>query len=108
MVYTATLFQDLATSAGYDLVAGPGSSCRSSTDSGQCVLPWAGGTKPVASIVLVANGIGFAIMAVIFTTLSSVADYGNNGRWILFILTVICWAAQYACMAITCTLLESL
>ena len=80
MVYTQTLFQNLATAYGYDPIAGPGSSCRSSTASGQCVIPWAGGTKPVASIVLIANGIGFAIMTVIFTTVSSLADYGTNGR----------------------------
>ncbi|KAN0074508.1 Autophagy-related protein 22-like protein [Tylopilus felleus] len=101
MVYTQTLFQNLATAYGYDPIAGPGSSCRSSTASGQCVIPWAGGTKPVASIVLIANGIGFAIMTVIFTTVSSLADYGTNGRWFLFFLTVVCWAAQYACMALT-------
>ena len=103
MVYTPTLFLNLATAAGYDPVAGPGSSCRSSTNSGQCVLPWMGGTKPVSSIFLIANGIGFAIMTVIFTTIGPVADYGTYGRWILLSLTVICWAAQYACMALTCT-----
>ncbi|KAN0097168.1 Autophagy-related protein 22-like protein [Tylopilus felleus] len=101
MVYTPTLFLNLATAAGYDPVAGPGSSCRSSTNSGQCVLPWMGGTKPVSSIFLIANGIGFAIMTVIFTTIGPVADYGTYGRWILLSLTVICWAAQYACMALT-------
>lgn len=102
MIYTQTLFQSLATAAGYDPVAGPGASCLSSTASGQCILPWMGGTKSVTSIVLIANGISFAIMTVILTTIGSVADYGTNGRWILFTLTVICWAAQYACMVLTC------
>ncbi|KAN0097165.1 Autophagy-related protein 22-like protein [Tylopilus felleus] len=101
MIYTQTLFQSLATAAGYDPVAGPGASCLSSTASGQCILPWMGGTKSVTSIVLIANGISFAIMTVILTTIGSVADYGTNGRWILFTLTVICWAAQYACMVLT-------
>ncbi|KAF8551739.1 MFS general substrate transporter [Imleria badia] len=96
-----TLFQSLATAAGYDPAVGPGSSCLSSTASGQCVLPWMGGTKSITSIVLIANGISFAIMTAIFTTIGSAADYGTFGRWLLFTLTVICWAAQYACMALT-------
>ena len=100
--YTQTLFQNLATTAGYDPVAGPGSSCLSNTASGQCVLPWMGGTKSVTSVVLIANGISFAIMTFIFTTIGSVGDYGTFGRWLLFTVTVICWAAQYACMALTC------
>ncbi|KAH7926783.1 MFS general substrate transporter [Leucogyrophana mollusca] len=99
--YTQTLFQALATAAGYDPVVGPGSSCLADTASGQCVLPWAGGTKSVASVVLVANGVSFAVMTAIFTTVGSAADYGTFGRWLLFAVTVICWAAQYACMALT-------
>lgn len=56
-----TLFQSLATSAGYDPIRGPGSSCNDADASGQCVLPWAGGTKAVSSVVLIANGISFAV-----------------------------------------------
>ena len=103
MIYTPTLFQNLATAAGYDPIAGPGSSCLSSTASGQCVLPWMGGTKPVTSVILVASGIGFALMTVIFTVIGSVADYGTLGRWILLIATIVSWVSQYACMALTCT-----
>jgi len=101
--FTQTLFQSLATAAGYDPTVGPGSSCLSNTASGQCVLPWMGGTKSVASVVLIANGTSFAIMTAIFTTIGSAADYGTFGRWLLFTVTVVCWAAQYACMALTCT-----
>ena len=56
-----TLFQSLATAAGYDPVRGPGSSCTDADASGRCVLPWGSGTKAVSSIVLVANGISFAV-----------------------------------------------
>ncbi|KAG1803158.1 MFS general substrate transporter [Suillus variegatus] len=69
-------------------VAGPGSSCLATTASGQCVVPWGSGTN-------------FAIMTTIFTTIGSAADYGTFGRWLLFVVTVVCWAAQYACMALT-------
>ena len=40
-------------------------------------------------------------MTLIFTTIGSAADYGTFGRWLLFILTLICWAAQFASMALT-------
>lgn len=61
MNYAMTLFQSLAFSAGYDPSKGPGSSCDTDNASGQCVLPWAGGTKTVSSVVLVANGVSFAV-----------------------------------------------
>lgn len=96
-----TLFQSLATAAGYDPTRGPGSSCLAQNASGQCVLSWAGGTKAVASIVLIANGISFATMTLLFTTIGSAADYGMFGRWLLFAMTVICWVAQFASMSLT-------
>ncbi|KAG1892074.1 autophagy-related protein 22-like protein [Suillus subluteus] len=99
--YTQTLFQGLATAAGYDPVAGPGSSCLADTASGQCIVPWGSGTKSVSSVMLTADGISFAIMTAILTTIGSAADYGTFGRWLLFAITVVCWAAQYACMALT-------
>ncbi|KAG6902218.1 hypothetical protein C0995_003050 [Termitomyces sp. Mi166 len=101
MNYAMTLFQSLAFAAGYDPVKGPGSSCNTDNASGQCVLPWAGGTKTVSSVVLVANGVSFAVMTLIFTTIGSAADYGTFGRWLLFVITVICWAAQYSTMSLT-------
>jgi hypothetical protein len=56
MSYSLTLFQLLATAAGYDPHLGPGSTCT--TD---CVIPFAGGTKSVTSVVLIANGIAFGV-----------------------------------------------
>jgi hypothetical protein len=40
-------------------------------------------------------------MTLIFTTVSAAADYGNLGRWMLLISTVICWGSQFATMALT-------
>ena len=116
-----TLFQQLATNAGWDPTKGKGSSCTASDASGQCVLPWGSGTKSVNSIVLVATGVSFAVcvnhpcflsfliaaflqvMALMFTTIGSAADYGRFGRWLLFVVTVICWASQFASMSLTST-----
>ncbi|TFK92845.1 MFS general substrate transporter [Polyporus arcularius HHB13444] len=99
--YSMTLFQSLATAAGYDPLRGPGSSCSGDGSSGQCVVPWGGGHKAVSSVVLVANGVSFAIMTLIFTTIGSAADYGSFGRWLLLVITVICWGAQFASMSLT-------
>ncbi|TFK43968.1 autophagy-related protein 22-like protein [Crucibulum laeve] len=99
--FSMTLFQSLANAAGFDPVKGPGSSCSAEDASGQCVVPWAGGTKAVSSVVLIANGVSFAVMTLIFTTIGSAADYGTFGRWLLFVITCICWAAQFASMSLT-------
>jgi Vacuole effluxer Atg22 like len=97
-----TLFQSLATSAAFDASLGPGNPCSPSTSSSACLLPWGSGTKSVSSVVLVANGVSFAIMTALFTTIGSAADYGTFGRWLLFGLTIICWGAQFASMSLTC------
>ncbi|KAF9038315.1 MFS general substrate transporter [Hymenopellis radicata] len=99
--YAMTLFQSLAFAAGYDPVKGPGASCNASDASGQCVVPWGSGTKAVSSVVLVANGVSFAVMTLIFTTIGSAADYGTFGRWLLLVITCVCWAAQFATMSLT-------
>ncbi|KAJ3923922.1 autophagy-related protein 22-like protein [Lentinula edodes] len=96
--YSLTLFQLWATAAGYDRAQGPGSSCTASSD---CVLPWGNGVKAVASVVLVANGVSFAVMTFIFTTIGSAADYGSFGRWLLLVITCICWGAQFASVSLT-------
>ncbi|KAF8165860.1 MFS general substrate transporter [Crassisporium funariophilum] len=99
--FSMTLFQSLANAAGYDPVKGVGSSCSAADASGQCVVPWGSGTKAVSSVVLVANGASFAVMTMIFTTIGSAADYGTFGRWLLLVITCVCWAAQYASMSLT-------
>ena len=120
--YTMTLFQSLANAAGYDPVQGPGSSCSASNASGQCVLPWVGGTKSVSSVVLIANGLSFAVsfhfnsdfsgwpslvrckvLVVLFTTVGSAADYGSFGRWFLLVITCTGWASLFAFVSLTST-----
>ena len=114
-----TLFQGLATAAGYDPVRGPGSSCLGNEASGQCVLPWGSGTKEVGSIVLLVNGVSFAVrrfaqsitithlphsqtMALVLATIGPVADFRTFGRWLFLISNVICWATQFATISLTC------
>ncbi|KGO44206.1 Major facilitator superfamily domain, general substrate transporter [Penicillium expansum] len=95
--YSQTLFQWALNGAGYQPGSNPPKAC---TDSSPCVVPWAGGTKSVSSVVLIANGLCFTFMTVIFVWLGSAADYGTFGRWLLLALTVVCWALQYGMMSI--------
>ena len=117
--FSMTLFQSLANAAGYDPIAGPGSSCTAEGSSGQCVVKWGSGVKAVSSVVLLANGLSFAVrqkypffcalltirmkvMTLIFTSIGSAADYGTFGRWLLLGVTAVCWAAQFSSMSLTC------
>lgn len=95
--YSQTLFQWALTGAGHIPDTNPPKPC---TDSSACVVPWAGGTRSTSSVVLIANGLCFAFMTVIFVWLGSAADYGSFGRWLLLVLTVICWALQYGMLSI--------
>ncbi|KAL5339159.1 autophagy-related protein 22-like protein [Aspergillus crustosus] len=95
--YTQALFQWALNSAGTQPNTNPPKPC---TDSSPCVVPWAGGPKSVSSVVLIANGLSFTFMTIIFVWLGSAADYGSFGRWLLLALTVVCWALQYGMLAI--------
>jgi MFS-type transporter involved in bile tolerance (Atg22 family) len=96
--YSQALFQSALSSAGWDPAVTPIE--KGNCTTGGCVVSWGSGTRSVASIVLIANGICFAVMTVMFVGLGSAADYGNFGRWLLLVLTVICWVFQYCMMAI--------
>ncbi|KAI9830541.1 MAG: hypothetical protein M1819_005499 [Sarea resinae] len=95
--YSQALFQSALTNAGFQPGTTPPQPCTGST---ACVVPWNGGTRSVSSVVLIANGLCFAFMTLMFVWLGSAADYGSFGRWLLLVLTVICWAFQYGFMAI--------
>lgn len=89
-------FQSTLTAAGHDPATG--GAC---TASSACVVPWGPhGTRAVSSVVLIANGLCFAVMTLLFVVLGSAADYGTFGRWLLLVLTVICWAFQFGFMGI--------
>ncbi|KAH8682961.1 autophagy-related protein 22-like protein [Tricladium varicosporioides] len=96
--YSQALFQSALTGDGWDPSIFPPK--KGNCSAGGCVVAWGSGTRSVASVVLIANGICFAVMTVIFVALGSAADYGNFGRWLLLVLTVICWIFQYCMMAI--------
>ncbi|GME35470.1 putative mfs general substrate transporter protein [Neofusicoccum parvum] len=96
--YSQTLFQSALASAGHDPAISP--PAAGNCGDGACVVPWGRGTRSVASVVLIANGLCFAVMTVLFVWLGSAADYGSFGRWLLLVLTVVCWIFQYGFMSV--------
>ena len=58
-VFTMALFQSLVSSAGFN-PSHPDQQCESGT-SADCVVPWAGGSMSVSGVVLIANGLSFAV-----------------------------------------------
>ncbi|KAI5782573.1 autophagy-related protein 22-like protein [Geopyxis carbonaria] len=92
--YSQALFQSTLTAAGHVPGTSPPAKCSASS---ACVV--AG--RSVAGMVLLANGVCFAAMTVLFITLGSVADYGKSGgRWMLAVCTAVCWACQFGFMGV--------
>ncbi|ESZ97147.1 autophagy-related protein Atg22B2 [Sclerotinia borealis F-4128] len=96
--YSQALFQSSLSRGGWDPTITPIQ--KGNCTTGACVIPWGSGTRSVSSAVLIANGICFTIMTIIFVALGSAADYGNFGRWLFLFLTVVCWIFQYGMMSI--------
>lgn len=94
---TLDRFQWALNGAGHQPDTDPPKPC---TESSSCVVPWAGGTRSTSSVILIANGLCFTFMTVIFVWLGSAADYGSFGRWLLLALTIVAWALQYGMLAI--------
>ncbi|KAI9650032.1 hypothetical protein NHQ30_000045 [Ciborinia camelliae] len=85
--YSQAIFQSALSKSGWDPAITPIQ--RGNCTTGGCVIRWGSGTRSVSSVVLIANGICFTIMTIIFVALGSAADYGNFGRWLLLFLTVV-------------------
>ncbi len=66
-----------------------------------CRLRFAGKERTVESIVLLCNGLSFAIQAVLFLVIGSFADYGRNRPYILVASTVVAIAVSFAWLGVT-------
>jgi MFS-type transporter involved in bile tolerance (Atg22 family) len=64
------------------------------------LLTFAGSERDVASIVLVANGISFALQAVLFLFIGAYADFGTGRRWILVFWSLVSFAIGFAWLAV--------
>lgn len=66
-----------------------------------CRLMFMGKDRTVESIVLLSNGVSFAIQAVLFIAIGSFADYGKNRPYILIVCTVVAIAISFAWLGVT-------
>ncbi|KAG1821615.1 autophagy-related protein 22-like protein [Suillus subaureus] len=91
-------FQNLLFLAGYDPSQPPSSApCGSSTD---CVLPYLGKIRNINSIVLLTNGISFAIQAVLLLLIGAWADYGTWRPNITIIFTLVAVAVSFVWLGV--------
>lgn len=95
--YARLLFQSLASAAAIDIVTGTPCAGR---EGEACRLRFAGKERSVASVALIADGVSFGIMTLLFTTIGSAADYGDVSRYVLLLATLVCWSTQFALLSV--------
>lgn len=66
----------------------------------QGTLPFAGRQRSINSIVLLSNGISFAIQVVVFLVIGSFADFGTWRPNILIVLSVIAYAIGFGWLGV--------
>ncbi|KAJ7745671.1 MFS general substrate transporter [Mycena metata] len=90
-------FQNLLFLAGYDPTQAPFTApCG---DNG-CVLPYLGRVRDINSIVLMTNGISFAIQAVLLLMIGAWADYGTSRPNITIFFTILAVAVSFAWLGV--------
>ncbi|KAH0832897.1 MFS general substrate transporter [Lanmaoa asiatica] len=91
-------FQNLLYLAGYDPAYPPYSApCGNGTG---CVLPYLGQIRDINSIVLLTNGISFAVQAVLLLVIGAWADYGQWRPNITIIFTLVAVAVSFAWLGV--------
>ncbi|KAJ1307194.1 hypothetical protein OPQ81_001309 [Rhizoctonia solani] len=97
--YGPSQFQNLLYLAGYDRAQPPYTApCEGDA---VCVLPFIGKVRDISSIVLITNGIAFAIQAVLFLIIGAWADYGSWRPNITIAFTVVAIAVAFAWLGVT-------
>ena len=64
------------------------------------IMPFLGRPRSVNSIVLLSNGISFAIQVVVFLVIGSFADFGNWRPNILIALSIAAWAIGFGWLGV--------
>lgn len=87
------VFQSLLSQAGFN-GNDPTQDCSDS--NAPCLVAFGSGSVNINSLVLICNGVIFALQAVCLVAFGSMCDYGPWRKWILWTATIICWATQFA------------
>ncbi|KAG8761940.1 hypothetical protein FRC11_012091 [Ceratobasidium sp. 423] len=96
--YGPSQFQNLLYLAGYDKAQPPyAAPCEGDA---VCVLPFMGKVRDISSVVLITNGIAFAIQAVLFLVIGAWADYGSWRPNITIAFTIVAIAVAFAWLGV--------
>ncbi|CCL99290.1 uncharacterized protein FIBRA_01306 [Fibroporia radiculosa] len=90
-------FQNLLYLAGYDPSYPP---FTVACGAGDCVLPYLGRVRDVNAIVLLTNGISFALQAVVLLLIGAWADYGYWRPNITIFFTILAVAVSFAWLGV--------
>ncbi|KJY00878.1 autophagy protein Atg22 [Zymoseptoria brevis] len=64
------------------------------------MVPFAGSNRTINSVILLCNGISFAIQIVIFLILGSYADFGTFRPIILIVLSLVAWGIGFGWLGV--------
>ncbi|KAF7773380.1 hypothetical protein Agabi119p4_5547 [Agaricus bisporus var. burnettii] len=95
--YGPSQFQNLLFLAGYDPSQAP---FTTPCGTGDCVLPYLGQIRDVNSIVLLTNGISFAIQAAVLLIIGAWADYGVWRPNITIFFTIVAVAVSFSWLGV--------
>ncbi|KAJ7707361.1 autophagy-related protein 22-like protein [Mycena rosella] len=90
-------FQNLLFLAGYDPTQPP---FTAPCGENGCVLPYLGKVRDINSIVLLTNGISFAIQAALLLMIGAWADYGSSRPNITIFFTILAVAVSFAWLGV--------
>ncbi|GAW00214.1 MFS general substrate transporter [Lentinula edodes] len=90
-------FQNLLFIAGYDPSQPP---FTLACGDGDCVLPYLGKVRDINAIVLLTNGISFAIQAALLLLIGAWADYGRWRPNITIFFTILAVAVSFAWLGV--------
>jgi len=96
--YGPSQFQNLIYRAGYD-ASQPPFAAPCGADS-VCVLPFLGKVRNITQVILINNGICFAIQAALFLTIGAWADYGRWRPNILIFFTILAVAVGFGWLGV--------
>lgn len=64
------------------------------------LLRFAGRDRNVNSIVLLTNGVSFALQAALFVVIGSYADFGSGRRWVLVVWSLVSFGVGFAWLGV--------
>lgn len=65
-----------------------------------CVVQFGSSNINIATVILIRNGLVFAIQGAILLLFGSMSDYGGMKKYVLALSTLACWGSQFRFLGI--------